>query len=258
MSVFADGKAVGAVVSLAPPAIEDAHVQTAVATGLHAAGTGGFERTAWRIEPDIASGDHLAGGMHVVVLDKHQVPLQVAVFAQVNDVLDIALAVIIPRVSFAGENELDWPGLVPRQPHDIVELLKNQRSALVSCEPARETDGQRIRIEQLIESDEIAVSETLTLDEQPTPGELNQFAAQVIAQSPKFFIGYKIRIGHALPEFRRADLFFPVPHRRSRSRRGVRGLHGQLAAPEPANRPFHPAEQMDTVGNMADRYLLDR
>ena len=37
-------------------------------------------------------------------------PLQVAVFAQVNDVLDVALAVVVARVRLAGEDELDRAG----------------------------------------------------------------------------------------------------------------------------------------------------
>ncbi len=36
--IFADGKAIGAVVALAPPAIQDAQIQTAGAARLHAAG----------------------------------------------------------------------------------------------------------------------------------------------------------------------------------------------------------------------------
>ena len=35
-----------------------------------------------------------------------RLPLQFAVFAQMNDVLDEALAVVIARMRFAGENEL--------------------------------------------------------------------------------------------------------------------------------------------------------
>ena len=55
------------------------------------------------VQPHIAARNHLAGHVHVVVFDEHQVALQVAVLAQVNDVLDVAFAFIIPRMRFAGE-----------------------------------------------------------------------------------------------------------------------------------------------------------
>ena len=44
--------------------------------------------------------------MHIVVLNEHEVPLEIAVLAQVNDVLDIPLAIIVARMRFAGEHKL--------------------------------------------------------------------------------------------------------------------------------------------------------
>src|SRR5215468_10498442 len=126
MRVLANGKAIGAIVSFAPPSIENAQVQTAMAAGFHPAGARGFERAARGIKPDVAAGDHLASDVHVVVFDKNQVALQIAVLAQVNDVLDVAFAVVVPRVSFSRENKLDRPGLVAREFYDVVELLKDQ------------------------------------------------------------------------------------------------------------------------------------
>ena len=82
MRIVADGEAVGAVVAFAPPAVEDAEVQAAVAAGLHAAGAGGFERTPRIVQPDVAAGNHLPGDVDVVVFHEHQVAGQFAVFAQ--------------------------------------------------------------------------------------------------------------------------------------------------------------------------------
>src|SRR5437879_433449 len=122
MSIFANSKAVGAIVTLAPPAIEDAEIQEAMSTGFHAAGAGGLEWATRRVEPNVAAGDHLASDVHIVILDENQVALQVAVFAEMNDVLDVALPIVIPRVGLAGEHELNGPRLVARQTHDVVEL----------------------------------------------------------------------------------------------------------------------------------------
>ena len=111
MRILADGEAVGAVVAFAPPAVEDAQVQAAVAAGLHAAGAGGFQRTARVVQPDVAAGHHLPRHVHVVVLDEHQVPCKIAVFAEMDDLLDVALAIVVARMRLAREDELDRPFL---------------------------------------------------------------------------------------------------------------------------------------------------
>src|SRR5512145_210100 len=103
-----------------------------------------------------------------------------------NDVLDVSLAIIVTRMRFAGEDKLDWPGFVARQLHNIFELLEDQRRAFVGRKPSCEADGQGIRIEQLVEGDEIAVGQPLPLDEKPPASELNQFAPEIVAQRPKF------------------------------------------------------------------------
>ena len=57
----------------------------------------------------------------------------------------------------AGENKLDGPLPVVRELHDVVELLENQRRALVGGEAAGEAYGQRVRVEQMIKADVIAL-----------------------------------------------------------------------------------------------------
>ncbi len=121
-----------------------------------------------------------------------RVPLQLAVLAQVDDVLDVAFAVVIARMRLAGEDELDGPVLVARQAHDVLQLLEDQRRALVGGKPAREADGQRVGIQQLVERDEIAVRQALALDQQPPAGKLDQLAAQLVAQGPEFLVGNEV------------------------------------------------------------------
>src|SRR5215472_14225978 len=116
MSIFADGETVGSVVAFTPPAIKDAEVEAPVAAGFHAAGAGSFERPAGSVEPDIAAGDHLAGDVDVVVLQEDEMALEVAVFAEMDDVLDVAFPVVVARVGFAGKDELNGARLVAREP----------------------------------------------------------------------------------------------------------------------------------------------
>src|ERR1051326_9272606 len=79
---------------------------------LHAAGAGGLEGPARIVQPDVATRHHLSGNMHIVILNKDEVTLQIAVLAEVNDMLDVAFAVIVARVGFAGKNKLNWPRLI--------------------------------------------------------------------------------------------------------------------------------------------------
>src|SRR6266511_792654 len=65
-----DGPPVGAVVGLAPPAIEDRQVQRPVQAGLHPAGPTGLERWPWDVDPDIATRYELRRHPHVVVLEE--------------------------------------------------------------------------------------------------------------------------------------------------------------------------------------------
>ena len=146
VGIAADGKPVGAVVAFAPPAVEDAEIQTAIAAGLHAAGAGGFQRAARVVQPHVTAGNHLPRDVNVVVFDKHQAAHQFALFAEVNDLLDEAFAFVIARMRLAGENKLHRTLLVLYELHDVVELLENQRRAFVGGKAARKADGQRVGV----------------------------------------------------------------------------------------------------------------
>ena len=108
--------------------------------------------------------------------------------------LDVALAVVVARVGFAGEDELDGAVFVASELYDVIELLEDERGAFVGGKAAGEADGQGIGIEQLVEGDEVALGEGLALDEQAAPGELDQLAAEFIAQGPEFLVGDEVRV----------------------------------------------------------------
>ncbi len=97
----------------------------------------------------------------------------------------------------------------------------------------------------------------LALDQQAPAAEFDQFAAQLVAQRPDLLVGNEVRVGHSLPEFRRIDLIVPI-RPLSATNQPAPLLPVELAPPESAHRPFHPAQQMNAIGDMADRHLLDR
>ena len=90
---------------------------------------------------------------------KTRCPCEFAVFAQMNDLLDEALAFVVARMGLAGEDELDRAAACRGELHDVLELLENQRRAFVGGEAAGEADGQRVGIQQVVEADEVALGE---------------------------------------------------------------------------------------------------
>ena len=259
LRIRADGEAVRAVVAFAPPAVKDAEVEAAVATGFHAAGAGSFERTPRIVQPDIAAGNHLPRNVDVVVFDEHQVTGQFTVFAQVNDLLDESFAFVVAGMRLAGKYELDWPLLVVGEIHDVFELLENQRRALVGGEAPRKADGQRVGVQQMVEVDVIALGGALALDQQTAPHELNHLAPQMITQRPQFLVRNEFGIGHAFPEFVRVNRRRPVfAEFFAEDRRLAVVAVRQFFPPEMAHGAFHPAEQVNAVGDVADGDFFDR
>src|SRR5213078_3947202 len=101
------GESICAVIAFAPPAIEDAQIEATMAAGFHAAGARRFQWPSRCVQPNVAACSHLPGHVHVVIFNEHQVALKVAILAEVNDILDVTFAMLITRMSFAGENELN-------------------------------------------------------------------------------------------------------------------------------------------------------
>src|SRR5437762_2213026 len=131
MGIVPDGESVGPVVALPPPTVENAEIEAPMATRLHATGAGCLQGPARIVQPDITPGNHLPPDVHIVVFYENQAAFQLAVFTQVNDVLDEAFPLVVARMRFAGKNELNGPLFVMNQLHDVLKLLKYQRRPLV-------------------------------------------------------------------------------------------------------------------------------
>src|SRR3954466_1404947 len=180
MSICANSKTVSAIIAFPPPPIENAQIHTTVATCLLSACARSFEWPARVIEPNITAGHHLSRDVHVVILDEYEGTFEFTIFAQVNNVLNVTLAFIITGMCLAGENKLDWSRCIAGEANNLFKLLEDQRRSLVSRKSPGETNGEGVRIQQLVESNKIALAETLPLDQQTTAGELDQFPPELI------------------------------------------------------------------------------
>ena len=86
--------------------------------------------------------------MQIVVVDECDPAAEARVDRAAIDLLQMVLAGVVGRVRLAGEDELQRP---PRRVQDAEEplgIVEDQLGAFVACEATRETDRQRIGIEQ--------------------------------------------------------------------------------------------------------------
>src|ERR1700677_3793997 len=181
-----------------------------MAAGFHAAGAAGFERTPWIVKPNIAATDHLAGNMDVVIFYEHEVVRQVAVPAQMDDLLDEPFAVIVAWMGLARKNKLNRAVPVFAKFHDVIELLENERSAFVGGKTPCKTNRQRVRIEQMVKANEIACRYACGHIERPAADKLNHLAPLAVTQRPQFLVRNKRGIGHLLPKVHRIDGHGPI------------------------------------------------
>src|SRR5262249_26957017 len=142
--------------------------------------------------------------------DENQMTLQLGVPRQVDDPLDVALPVVVARMSFPGEDELDRTLPIVRQLDHAIELLEDQRRALVRGKTPRESDRQRIRVEEVVEGDEVRLTEPLPLQQEAPARELDQLAAQRVAHGPDLLVGHEVTVEHPRPEARGVDASLPV------------------------------------------------
>ena len=104
-----DRPAVGRVVALVPPAVEDREVEHAVQRRLHAARAAGLERAQRRVEPDVDAGHEHARERHVVVGQHDHAVAHVVARRERAELLDQALALAVVRVRLAGHEQLHRP-----------------------------------------------------------------------------------------------------------------------------------------------------
>ncbi|MGQ3366541.1 hypothetical protein, partial [Rhizobium oryzihabitans] len=72
-----------------------------------------------------------------------------------HDLADQLLALVVGGVRLAGEDELDATVVVREQRTQPVGLAEQQCGALVGGHAAREADGERVRVERVVDPGEL-------------------------------------------------------------------------------------------------------
>jgi hypothetical protein len=104
---MANGETILAIVGFVPPAIENREIQTPVQNDLLTAGAASLQWSSRGVQPHVHSLDKVAGDVVIVVLDENDPPPVGGVDAISRDPLQEQLALAVPRVSLAGEDNLD-------------------------------------------------------------------------------------------------------------------------------------------------------
>ena len=89
--------------------------------------------------------DEKLRSMDVVLFDEGDVPPEAVVFRHGIDLVNEVLAGFVGRVGLACENDLDRPPGVLEQTLEPLQVLEQQRRALVGREAPRESNGQGLR-----------------------------------------------------------------------------------------------------------------
>ncbi len=230
-------------VTFDPPTVEDGEVDGAIDGALHAGGAGGFHGAARGVEPDIDAGDEVAGDVHVVIFDEDHAHADIFAFAEFHDVLDEALAAIIARVGFAGEDELEGTVAVGEELDEAFLIAEEERRAFVGGKAAGEADGEGLGVEDFFTRDLLSggAATAIELHAQAIPHKGDEMLAAPFMGAPQFRIG---------------DLFDLIPHFVIGGFVGPVGA--EIARIEAGEFIRQPCLGMNAVGDGLDRNLRHR
>src|SRR5512139_74682 len=102
-----NGETILTIVGFVPPAIENGEIQTPVQNDLLTAGAASLQWSSRVVQPHIHSLDEVAGDVIIVVFDENHSPPVGGVDAISRDPRQEQLALGVPGVRLAGEDNLD-------------------------------------------------------------------------------------------------------------------------------------------------------
>ena len=137
-------------IGLGPPAIQLRQVKTAVRQYLHSTRTTRLPRAARVVDPNVNTMDQLLSEQHVIVAQKdHMRPHFGAAADEVGPLTNHGLAGLICRMRLTRDEKLYRTILISEDAHQSLRIVKQQVWPFIGCEPPRETQSQRPRIENL-------------------------------------------------------------------------------------------------------------
>ena len=185
-----DQPSIPAGVAFSPPPIADADLRYAVDGRLHPARATGLERLARVVQPHVASLDQEVRDVQIVVVDERDAAGEHRIGRALVDLLEVMFARFVRGMRFAGEDDLDRPARRVQNPEQPVGVAEDQLWPLVAGEPARETDRQRVGIEQRSRGDDARGGDVFFFPARAGafPDEREQVLAQRLARGPEILV----------------------------------------------------------------------
>ena len=220
-----------------PPTIQSTNISDAVGLSFHAAGAAGFLRTERCVEPDVAALDLAAGDGDIVVFEKNKPATKFWASSEIDDGFDELLAVIIARMGFASEDDLNRTLRIIEDAGETLGVAEEKGGAFVGSETASETDGERLGHENFFGFIDGGLGSTtiFELSLETAARKADQPFATAFGSAPEFASGDGLG---ALPEFGVGRLFAP--------------FGAEIAVVELIHFERNPTVEVDTVGDMTN------
>ena len=234
---FPDRKSIGAVVSLSPPTVENAAVETSVEDRLLTARSRSLEWATRIVKPHVDSLDQVTTNVDVVVFDKDDAASKSRIVSQVRNLLYKAFARFVFGVGFPCEDDLQRAIGAIEQSRDAIQILEQKIRSLVGSETATKPDGQDVRAQYIAccFDNVIAFTSSAALARNTASHEGKEQILQSIVRFPELA---RIDLVDVLPYIGLSHLRLPVRWEMSI----VKLLH----------LPCEPAFDVNTVGDMTD------
>ena len=157
--------------------------------------------------------------------------------------------------------KMNWTGrcLSCAQFHDVLELLEDQRRALVGGEAAGEADGQRVGIQQMVEPDEVALRDALSFAAANGGGRTRSVRGAAGNAAPR--VPRRKRNSGSVIFSQNSVWLTAVAQSVPNFSRDILAVSSSplvsFLPPELTDGTFHPAEQVDAVGDVADGHIVN-
>ncbi|OPY91998.1 MAG: hypothetical protein A4E73_01572 [Syntrophaceae bacterium PtaU1.Bin231] len=252
-----DDPAVPAVIPFAPPSVGYTHVEDAVDDDLLPAGAAGLVRSPRRVQPDVDALDKPPGDPDVVVLDEEDLPPEAVLAADVDHLLQDALAHLVVGVGFAREDDVDRVRLVVHDPVQAVRVGKEHVGPLVRGEAPGESDphGRRIDLGKQLFAPGLRITVFLPVAGDVFDDEVDGALLDLVAGAPEERIGDvldprpAVRVGDVLRPVHPQEVVQHLPH--------ARGEVGHVMRPvgDVLDRDVRFVEPLPDVAPHAARHL---
>jgi len=195
------------------------------------------------VQPDVDPLDEVARDAHVVVLQEDETPAHSLLAAEVDELLDELLPLVVARVRLPGEDELDRAFLVQEQPLQPLGVAQQECRALVGGEAPREPDRERLGAQRLERGfDLLGVGPPAAeLIGQARARERDQAFPPALVDPPELDVGDPLDV---LPDGLVPRLAQPV--------------RPEIAGEERGHLLGDPGAGVDPVGDALDRHLRER